>query len=379
MRVLIDGTPLRSGGGVQCAIALLEGLRAQRAVEWQAVIPEMLVPAAPKLFTSEAVADGQVIVLPKASRFDIVRASRSLREIERSFKPDVVYTVFGPAYFRAKAPHLVGFALPNLIYERDGSLADTSIRTRIGDAVRRSLIRRADYHVVETHTVANKLADRLKIPKQRISIIGNSVNPLLPDRLTSVGEGGCKVVLIPSSYYKHKNLEIIPLVAAEMANSHPSIEVRFHFTLDAKSADWQRILISADSLGVGQKIATLGVLSLDDLAIAYGASSMVLLPTLREASTAVYPESFHFERPLITSDLDFARDLCGEAALFVPPMNPQVIAEAIASLATKPERGKCLIAAGRQQLAAAYPTPSRKFEMQLDLLHKVSMGTQIGH
>lgn len=35
-----------------------------------------------------------------------------LGRIERMVKPDLVFTVFGPAYWRPKAKHLVGFANP---------------------------------------------------------------------------------------------------------------------------------------------------------------------------------------------------------------------------------------------------------------------------
>lgn len=375
MKLLIDCTPLRSGGGVQCAVALIEGLRGRSDVHWKAVVPDVMRPSAPSLFTLTAIAKGEVITIPKQRPTDLLRAARTLGRIERAFAPDVVYTVFGPAYFHARAPHLVGFALPNLIYERDGPLADSRLSTKTGDSLRRIMVRRADHHVVETETVANRLASRLGIERKTIDVIGNSVNPLLalqsvvPVRAPDLGR---IKVLVPSAYYPHKNLEVMPAVAAALRNIAPALSAKFQLTLDPASSAWRRLAAQAADLGVADCITTLGVLPMEPLAQAYANAQMVLLPTLREASTAVYPEAFHFRRPLLTSDIDFARELCGDAALFVPPVDPLTIARAIATVATDPALAERLVMAGTAQLAAGYPTPARKLEMQLNLLNRLA-------
>jgi glycosyltransferase involved in cell wall biosynthesis len=178
-------------------------------------------------------------------------------------------------------------------------------------------------------------------------------------------------ILTPSAYYPHKNLEIIPAVAAELTHQDPTLDFVFHLTLDPASEPWQRIQASAESMGVGQRVQTSGILPLPELAKAYQTASAVFLPTLREASTAVYPESFYFGRPLITSDIDFARELCGDAAIFVPPMIPAVIAESILTMHRDPVRVAHLVEAGKKRLACAYPSSDDKFCAQIDLLQKV--------
>ena len=39
-----------------------------------------------------------------------------LKEIEKEWKPDIVFTTSGPSYWRSKAPHLMGFNLAHYIY-----------------------------------------------------------------------------------------------------------------------------------------------------------------------------------------------------------------------------------------------------------------------
>jgi hypothetical protein len=245
---------------------------------------------------------------------------------------------------KARSPHVVGFALPHLIYERDSEMPKASLIDRAADVVRRHSFRSADHLVVETATARERVARRLGIDIARVSVISNSRNPLLqhlPDP-----EGGTRpifAILIPSAYYWHKNLELVPKVAAVLRQLQPSFDFVFRFTLSETSREWQAILADATRLGVGDRLVTLGVIRISDLAAAYRDACVVYLPTLREISSAVYPESYFFRRPLITTDMDFARELCADAALLVEPRNPVAAASALLSLARSPlVSGDCL-------------------------------------
>lgn len=371
MRLLVDCMPLSTGGGVQVAIALMEGLSRRSDVDWLAVVPAGLKGAVPASFIAD---NHRIRFLAKSSILDILCANRQLHAIERGFRPDIVFTVFGPAYFRARSPHLVGFALPHLIYQGDGVLLqDPTHIERVADFIKLLLLRRADHIVVETETVRQRLATRLGIDPSSISVIGNSVNPLLDRHPPApVPESGRFGVLVPSAYYRHKNLEILPEIASVLVRHASGLDFEFRLTLDAASAPWKRLTEAAVQFGVADRLTTLGVLPLDRLARAYREAHAVLLPTLREASTAVYPESFHFRRPLLTSDLDFAHELCGDAALYADPARPAAFARQLARIAAEQGLAADLVDKGIIRLAATYPTPKQKFEQQFALLESVA-------
>jgi glycosyltransferase involved in cell wall biosynthesis len=321
----------------------------------------------------EILADPRIILVTKGSPFNRMGLHKTLMAIERAFAPDVVFTVFGPAYFRARAPHVVGFALPYLIYERDGPIPAATPVERLGDWLRCVMLRQADHLVVETQTVRDRLARRLRIDPTQISVIGNSVNPLLVRHAEAASTPlGSFNFLIPSAYYLHKNLEIVPRVAAALRGLDPDLDFAFRLTLKPDSAHWQALAEQARQLGVADRLINLGVLPLEDLAHAYREASAVFLPTLREASTAVYPESFYFKRPLVTSDMDFARELCGDAALFVAPLAPEEIAFRLIGLVRSPAMRMRLVKAGVQQLSRTYPKAKDKFAMQLAILGAVA-------
>jgi ubiquinone/menaquinone biosynthesis C-methylase UbiE/glycosyltransferase involved in cell wall biosynthesis len=374
MRVLIDCVPLTVGGGVQVATGVLAGLARQPAIDWTAVMPRALRPALPEALA----ADPRIVFVNRCSQADRVWLTPRLHRLERAVAPDVVFTVFGPPFFRPRAPHLVGFALPHLIYDRDSGMPRKSLADEIGDAARRMLFRRANHIVVETETARQRLAHWLGIDRARISVIPNSPNPLL-ERLPEppARADGPFNILIPSAYYWHKNLEIVPQVAAAMRRLSPGLDFRFHVTLAPDSAPWQRIAIAATELGVADRLTTLGVVRIEALSRAYHEAAVVYLPTLREVSTAVYPESFFFRRPLVTSDMDFAHELCGDAALFVPPRDAEATAWRLVELAASPEMRACLVAAGERRLVSAYPTSEEKFKLQLELITKLARGQKL--
>ena len=369
MKVHIDCMPLTVGGGVQVAIGVLFGLADQSRVAWTAVVPTALRPILPDSLAG----DRRIRFVSRRLIADRVVLPPLLRRIEQDAAPDVMFTVFGPPLLKARSPHVVGFALPHLIYERDAEMPKLSLINRAADVVRRHSFRSADHLVVETATARERVARRIGIDIARVSVISNSCNPLL-QRLPDPEDKTRRIfsILIPSAYYWHKNLELVPKVAAALRQLQPSLDFVFRFTLSEASREWQAILADAARLGVSDRLVTLGVIRISDLAAAYRDASVVYLPTLREISSAVYPESFFFRRPLVTTDMDFARELCADAALLVEPRNPVAAASALLSLAQSSELARSLVAAGEKRLLAAYPTPGEKFEMQIDLLARIA-------
>lgn len=376
MRLLIDCTPLAFvSGGLQVASALMENLARGGVVDWKAVVPSHLKGGLP----AELAARSNVVFVNKTSAFDVIKLSRALAEAENKFKPNIVFTVFGPAYFKAKAPHVVGFALPNMIYSSDCAQTVRPLTAVALDPVRAILFRRATHLVVETETVRKRVVEKLGIDRDRITVIGNCVNPVLaqiePAPTLSQTTFG---ILVPSAYYRHKNLEIIPAVAAALRAIDATLPFEFRLTLAPDSPQWMAIARQAEQLGVSRHIKTLGAVPLAKLGTEYLDASIVFLPTLREASTAVYPEAFHFCRPLVTSDIDFARELCGDAALFAEPSNAAAWASALHQVLSVPSLGARLIAAGKDQLGKTYPTPDLKFTQQMAMLRMIAEKCQDG-
>jgi len=62
----------------------------------------------------------------------------------------------------------------------------------------------------------------------------------------------------------------------------------------------------------------------------------LLMPSLIETVGLPYLEAMHFGRPIPTSDLDFAHDVCGDAASYFDPWDPDAIAASVSRFAADP-------------------------------------------
>ena len=113
-------------------------------------------------------------------------------------------------------------------------------------------------------------------------------------------------LLVFTSYKPHKNLEIIPHVAACCALGAPS-RVRFVFTLP-DGPPWRRLKAKAEALGVGEMMLNVGPVPAFAGPSLYAGCDALFMPTVLETFTANYPEAMAMDRPIITSDLDFAHD-----------------------------------------------------------------------
>lgn len=368
LRILVDCAPLSGGGGSQVASAFLENLYTSDIADWVAIATE----ATFKVLSPALQNDRRIVRVSKRNWFDLLRLNRQLLREEKAFGPDIVFSIFGPTYFKSRATQLVGFALPLMIYDVEPPLRAPTYTVRFKEWLGRRAFRRAEHIVVETETVKTRLSDRLGIDKTRISVIGNSVNPLfVAAPFPNISDQRFSI-LVPAAHYPHKNLEIIPKVAAHLKQRAPDFEFEFLLTLNPSLPEWLSINRDAVGLGVEKHVRTLGTLTLATLATHYQRASAIFLPTIREASTAVYPESFQARRPLVTSDLDFARELCGDAALYIPPTDPAAIADTLLQLSSDTALQADLVARGELRLKTHYPSSDTKFSQQIDLLRALA-------
>ena len=108
--------------------------------------------------------------------------------------------------------------------------------------------------------------------------------------------------------------------------------------------------------GLEDRFVNLGPLRQDELAAAYLSCDALLHPTLLESFSSAYLEAMHFGRPILTSDLDFAHEVCGDAAAYFDPWRADAIARALTDLRDDAARRDDLVERGRARVAHALRT-----------------------
>jgi len=370
MRLLINTSKLRFGGAVQVALSFIHECRRYEQDEFHVVVGlgvgAVLDPADfPENFYFYKKSFG-VMGLRKLGR-----VQREMSALEREIAPDCVVTTSGPSYWRSQAPHLMGFNLPLHIYPESPYLKALSPLRKARLAARRWLHcryfrRDADGLIVQTYDVNQRV--RRLLGTDRVFTVTNNHSAWYDDfrhsvpRLPEKGTNTFRLLTL-SSYYPHKNLNLIP----EIIDALPkSVRARVEFVLTL-TEDEYRSRIGAE---VPMEVRLVGPVPPQEGPSLYMECDAMLLPTLAECFSASYPEAMKMKKPILTSDLGFARSICSDAALYFTPCDARSAAIQIARLVEDPALQRDLSERGRARLSA-FDTPAMRTEKILKICQRL--------
>jgi len=139
-----------------------------------------------------------------------------------------------------------------------------------------------------------------------------------------------------SYYYTHKNLEIF-LSLGEMIKQR-ALPYSIVTTIgENENLGARKFLDGVRALGLEDIILNIGPVSMTDVPSLYSQCDALLLPTLLESFSGTYVEAMFHCKPILTSDFDFARDICEDDAYYFDPLNPSSILDAIQEMLADPE------------------------------------------
>lgn len=380
MRILVNATTCVVGGGVQVATAFIrQALWNPHDHEW------IFAVSAPVMRNIESVLEKDTtnvveISPPPARLRKGMRSRHRLRQLENEFCPDVVFTVFGPAYHKFSTPHVCGFADPWVTHRSKLAMNVLPCLLRCKRFLlcfyKECQLSSRDYYWVEAPVAQRGLMRILGIPEGQIKVIPNSYSDVFLEQSnarTETDRDNTRTVRVFSIAhpYPHKNLTIIPEVAHILSKEDREREYRFIVTLPNSGKEVEKFWRLAKSFKVESLIENAGRLKLEECPEWYARSDIVFMPTLLETFSATYPEAMKMGKPIVTTDIDFAHDICGDAAVYYSPLSAKSAASAVMKVVCDETFRTALIEKGRAQLQR-YPTPEEKFQMQLDWIETVA-------
>jgi glycosyltransferase involved in cell wall biosynthesis len=291
-----------------------------------------------------------------------------LKALEKTIKPLGVITVFGPCYWKPKSRHVMGFANGFLLYEDSPFFKATRLNRNIKFRLKRILHRffliyEADLYWTETIDAKFRLSKFLNINESRITVASNTFSSYFKQgimtSLKEISSVNAVKLLFVSSYYEHKNFSFLPLVVRELEiRNYPCL---FYITIDWKSFN------ANVALNRCKNIINVGPVRPADCPKYYSECDIVFVPSLLEIFSSVYPEAMISSRPIVTSNLDFAVSICGEAALYYDYTSPSDAAMKIIELIENKELREYCIHKGFERLRS-FDTAGERFEKLLKLL-----------
>lgn len=276
-----------------------------------------------------------------------------LPRLVRDFQPDVIWGLGNMGLKVPPAPQAILFHQPQMIYETRYQ-RDEVLRARLAYATAKRRLKAAlpatGLIFCQTEVAAQRFR-RYMGYRGRIAVMPNAVSEAARDsrqreRPAALQPLANKQVLFClTRYYAHKNLEILVEVFRRYADDLRDFAVVFTVQGD-QHPHAPRFLASLRAPAVRDHLLNVGPVTQEALPAYYGASAGLILPTLLESFSGTYLEAMEFGRPILTSDLDFARVVCGPAALYFDPFEPASIRDALVRFSASPTLRETLVEEG---------------------------------
>lgn len=370
MNLLINCSNLKAGGGLQVADSICSQLNRFSQHQFVVVLPSKLELTKERIRVFSNV-EIYTYDIPNSVKTILWGRDEFLDKLVANKKIDAVLTVFGPARWHPKVPHLSGFAMAQMVildspFYSKKSLGE-SIRWSIWRNVRKWLFQNsAKYFWTENPYISEKLKKLLT--NKEVYTVTNYYNQVFdnPDawsRTVVLPEFDGSTCLSVSTHYPHKNFEILIDVVRIIKTKYPKFKVRFVLTFDA-----DEMPVPSD---IKDCFVFIGRVNVEECPNLYEQCDIMFMPTLLECFTATYPEAMRMEKPIVTTDLEFARGLCGDAACYYSAKDPKAAAEAIYKVATDKAYAATLVSNGKEQLNK-FDNYVQRANKLINILEKIS-------
>lgn len=265
----------------------------------------------------------------------------------REFESDICFTLGDIGPIRLPIPHVVLLQQAMITY-RD------PVFEKFWTSVERWKFRYTRWHfgrmaphcaaiTVQTPVMAERVQQSYNIPMDKIRVVSSALPAHLQQALTSseihpntqimAVNKPCRLLFLAAGY-EHKNHCLLPALAETLRQRGLADKVHLFVTLDPTARSYERDLLThlepyADC------VTNLGRLPPDQVAGAYQAASALFMPTLVESFGLIYLEAMAYGCPILTSDRDFARWMCGDLARYFEPTSVASMADAVERFVTE--------------------------------------------
>lgn len=253
----------------------------------------------------------------------------------KKLKADLVFN-FGDIIIPTTVSQIYFFDWAYAVYDEPYIWKGMSLKDKI---VRKTKIFIIDRYIKNVQLIicqTSNMARRLqkKYGVEQIKVIPTPFGMTLSEKVNKnfSFSKGKKYFLYPASYATHKNFSIIYKLAELIKSKNlPFVII---LTIDEKTASDFLCKVNLNQL---TSIVNVGKLNGEEISQIYKSCDVLLFPSLLESYGLPYIESMVFEKPILTSDLDFAHAICGNAAFYFNPFDPESILEVMQNFQADPE------------------------------------------
>lgn len=180
-----------------------------------------------------------------------------------------------------------------------------------------------DKLVVQTQSMKNGIITKFNFPSEKISVIPScptawnlsEFNENLEKKINIFIGNEKNVLSCITMYRRYKNVE--RLVEAIKYVKEKKIKVKLILTIDEdKCLEAKKLMELVNKYKLNDYILNVGSVKHKYIYQILNKSRAFVFPSFAESFGIPYVEAMRFKLPIIAADLDFAHDVCGQAALY---------------------------------------------------------------
>ena len=327
MKLFVNLSSVFKGGAEQVALSFINECRDFRDNHYYVFLSDNLVLQLDTKSFSQNFTFFIIDERPGKSVKSYLKFVNFLNLKEKKLRPDCVLSTSSHGYWKPKAtPIVVGFNIPHYVYPESPYFKKLSLAKNIFWFLKKRFhlyfYNRLDAIFVQTEDVRERLRNMIN-NSIAIHTISNTVNahylnPIVFSNKIDSNRVNHYKLLTLSAYYPHKNLEIIASVIKVLIKRN-IYQFRFIVTLPSEKFK----LLFGDL--PDNFITNIGPIPVKECPSLYKECDAMFLPTFLECFSASYAEAMLMKKPIITSNLGFAQNVCKDAAVYFDPCNPEDI------------------------------------------------------
>lgn len=362
LRILINASNIKSGGGIQVALDVLiqftQKFKGKIILVTSTELHNQILQSSKEIKT--------IVTIKQEDKSSIISKWRGknkiLDQIVNEYNIRLVFSIFGPIYWRPRVVHLVGYAKPHHVYTDSPFFKTRTFKEKLLLKLKKVFELRAfKYNSDIIWSETPNVTERLKnlFPEKKIFTAGNFINIELQNLSYSDKERVHKnenelLILYPSAYYPHKNFEIL----IEISENLDQFGIKHKF------------ICTTRELYSHEKILFIGSLSIQNLAQLYQECDIVISTSLLECFSANYIEAMYFNKPLVVPDLPFAKTIVKESGIYFEPLSALSAARQIKKLIQNPNLKDNIIKNNKKEVVQ-YLDSSERFNKINEIIEQM--------
>ena len=342
-KVLLNGSTMFDGGGMQVLVNFILELQSQESqIDWYYLITERV----------EFFLNVYLIKLPINKKLVLRKSPSSIsawftgfyefKKWEKEIEFDLVYSISSPSYFFFKSKEIQRITNPYIANPNEWGYKALPFKTMIlrnaKTKFQELFLKKSDLLITQTNLAKNNLIKKFSSISMKVEVVPNAISSLfISNDFGSLPKENYIFCIGAANW--HKNIHLLPEVALKLKNFKPELKFKFLTTLDKESVIFHILVKNSLKLGVEDYFIHLGRISQLECKEYYLRSKVTFLPTCLEVFSASIIESIHFKTPVLTTNLDFNRELIGNSKFLFQSGNWDQAAQMLFKFLTDPNYG----------------------------------------